>query len=413
VRLDAPVATSFGPEVVRAQFPIFAERPYGRPLVYLDSAATSHKPERVLAAIGDFYRHHNANVHRGLHWLSERATEDYEGARVAVAAFLGAAPDEVVFTRSTTEAINLVAQSWGRTHLREGDEILVTEMEHHSNIVPWQLVAAERGARLVVAPIDECGAIDLEAFEARLGPRTRLVALTHLSNVLGTVNPVARLAEAAHRAGALVLVDGAQAAPHLEIDVAALGADFYALSGHKMYGPTGIGVLFGRRELLAEMPPYQGGGDMIRSVSFEGTTFAPPPQRFEAGTPHLAGAVGLAAAIDFLDEARAAGLAAAEAALFAYARESLASIAGLRLVGAASEQASLCSFLLDAAHPHDIGTILDRRGIAIRAGHHCAQPLMARLGCAATARASFGCYTTRGDVDALVEGIGAVQEAFG
>jgi cysteine desulfurase / selenocysteine lyase len=400
-------------ERVRQEFPILSQMPYGKPLVYLDSAATSQKPQAVIDAISRFYSRDNANVHRGVHYLSERATEAYEGARAKVQGFLNAAhAQEIVFTRGTTEAINLVAQTYARTHLDEGDEVLITAMEHHSNIVPWQMVCAERGARLRVAPINDAGELLLDDLERLVGPRTKLVAVTHISNVLGTVNPIRRITEIAHARGARVLVDGAQAAPHLDIDVQALGCDFYALSGHKMYGPTGIGVLWGRSELLEEMPPYQGGGDMIASVSFEKTVYNRPPYKFEAGTPNLAGAVGLGAAIDFVGGLGHEALAAHEHDVLTYGSRALSALPGLRLIGTAPAKASVLSFVLDSVHPHDIGTILDRHGVAIRAGHHCAQPLLSRLGLAATARASLACYSTRQDIDALVAGLDTVQEAF-
>jgi cysteine desulfurase/selenocysteine lyase len=400
-------------ERVRQEFPILRERPYAKPLVYLDSAATSQKPQAVIDAISGFYSRDNANVHRGVHYLSERATEAYEGARAKVQGFLNAAhASEIVFTRGTTEAINLVAQTYAKTHLSEGDEVLVTAMEHHSNIVPWQMVCAERGAHLRVAPINDAGELLLDELERLVGPRTKLLAVTHVSNVLGTVNPIRRITEIAHARGARVLVDGAQAAPHLEVDVQALGCDFYALSGHKMYGPTGIGVLYGREELLEEMPPYQGGGDMIASVSFEKTIYNRPPYKFEAGTPNLAGAVSLAAAVDFLGGLGHEALAAHEHDVLAYAVQALSALPGLRLIGIAPAKASVVSFVLDGVHPHDIGTILDRHGVAIRAGHHCAQPLLNRLGLVAAARASLACYSTREDIDALVAGLETVQEAF-
>ena len=352
-------------------------------------------------------------MHRGVHYLAERATEAYEAARVKVQGFLNAAhSSEIVFTRGTTEAINLVAQTYARTHLAEGDEVLITAMEHHSNIVPWQMVCEQQGAHLRVAPINDAGELLLDEFERMVGPRTKLVALTHVSNVLGTINPIRRLTEIAHARGARVLVDGAQAAPHLDIDVQALGCDFYALSGHKMYGPTGIGVLYGRTDLLEEMPPNQGGGDMIASVSFEKTVYNKIPYKFEAGTPNLAGAVGLGAAIDFLGGVGRVALAAHEQDVLDYAIQALSALPGLRLIGTATDKASVLSFVLDGVHPHDIGTILDREGVAIRTGHHCAQPLLARLGLVATARASLGCYSTRQDIDALVAGIGIVQKVF-
>jgi len=404
---------AFDVEDLRRQFPILGETPYAKPLVYLDSAATSQKPQAVIDAISQFYSKDNANVHRGVHYLSERATEAYEGARAKVQGFLNAArPEEIIFTRGTTESINLVAQTYGKTHLGEGDEVLITAMEHHSNIVPWQMICAERGAQLRVAPIETSGELLLEELDALIGPRTKLVAVTHVSNALGTINPIRQIVDIAHARGARVLVDGAQAAPHLKLDVQALGCDFYALSGHKMYGPTGIGVLYGRSELLEEMPPYQGGGDMIASVSFESTTYNKIPYKFEAGTPDLAGAVGLGAAIDFLNGLGHEALAAHEHDVLAYGMEALSELPGLRLIGTAPAKASVISFLIDGVHPHDIGTILDRQGIAIRTGHHCAQPLMNRLGVAATARASLGCYNTRADIDALVAGLGTVREMF-
>ena len=360
-----------------------------------------------------FYAKDNANVHRGVHQLAERATNEYEGARGKVQRFLNAEhASEVIFVRGTTEAINLVAQTYGKANVGEGDEVLVTAMEHHSNIVPWQMLCEEKGARLRVAPINDTGELLLEEFDKLIGPKTRLVAVTHVSNVLGSINPIRRIVEMAHARGACVLVDGAQAAPHLKVDVQALGCDFYALSGHKMYGPTGIGVLYGRSELLDEMPPYQGGGDMILSVSFEGTVYNKAPNKFEAGTPNMAGAVGLGAAIDYLAGLEHDALAAHEDGVLAYGTRALREIPGLRLVGTAPAKASVLSFVLDGIHPHDIGTILDREGIAIRAGHHCAQPLMKRLGLGATARASLACYSTRDDIDALVTGLRKVQEVF-
>ena len=400
-------------ERVRQEFPILREMPYGKPLVYLDNAATSQKPRAVIDAISGFYSRDNANVHRGVHYLSERATEAYEGARAKVQGFLNAADaQEIVFTRGTTEAINLVAQTYARTHLGVDDEVLITAMEHHSNIVPWQMVCEQRGARLRVAPINDAGELLLDEFERLVGPKTKLVAVTHVSNVLGTINPIRRLTEIAHARGARVLVDGAQAAPHLDLDVQAMGCDFYALSGHKMYGPTGIGVLWGRSDVLEEMPPYQGGGDMIASVSFEKTVYNGLPYKFEAGTPNLAGAVGLGAAIDFLGALGREALAAHEHDVLAYGMRALSAIPGLRLIGTAPAKASVMSFVLDGVHPHDIGTILDRQGVAIRSGHHCAQPLLARLGLAGTARASLACYSTRQDIDALVAGLGMVTGVF-
>ena len=404
----------FDVEAVREQFPILTVRPYGKPLAYLDSAATSQKPQVVIDAMSRFFSRDNANVHRGVHYLSERATEAYEGARAKAQVFLNAAQvEEIVFTGGTTGAINLVAETYGAAHLGEGDEVLITEMEHHSDIVPWQMICERRGARLRVAPINDSGELLLDELKALIGERTKLVAITHVSNVLGTVNPIQAVTEIAHAAGAAVLVDGAQAAPHLLVDVQALGCDFYALSGHKMYGPTGIGVLYGRRELLEEMPPYQGGGDMILSVSFERTVYNHAPYKFEAGTPNLAGAVGLGAAIDFLDGLGHEALAAHEHDVLAYGVRALSALPGLRLIGTAPAKASVVSFVLDSVHPHDIGTILDRHGVAIRTGHHCAQPLLSRLGLAATARASLACYSTRQEIDALVAGLDTVKETFG
>ena len=406
-------AAEFDIERVRQDFPILKEKVYGKPLTYLDSAATSQKPQAVIEAMSRFLLKKNANVHRGVHYLSECATDEYEGARARVQRFLNAEHShEIVFVRGTTEGINLVAQTWGKKHVRQGDEVVVTAMEHHSNIVPWQMLCEETGARLRVAPINDAGELLLEGLEPLVGPKTRLVAVTHVSNVLGTINPIRRIVEMAHARGARVLVDGAQAAPHLKVDVQALGCDFYAFSGHKMYGPPGIGVLYGRSELLEEMPPWQGGGDMILSVSFEKTVYNKLPWKFEAGTPNMVGAVGLAAAIDFLAGLGHAALAAHEADVFDYGLRQLSLVPGLRLIGTARARTSVLSFVLDDIHPHDIATILDREGIAIRAGHHCAQPLMSRLGLVATARASLGCYSATSDIDVLVEGLRQVREVF-
>ncbi|MGE8175747.1 SufS family cysteine desulfurase [Pseudomonas fluorescens] len=407
------LAPGYDVERVRQGFPILAETIYGKPLIYLDSAATSQKPQAVIDAMSHFFSKENANVHRGVHYLSVRATEEYEKARAKVQGFLNAeSVEEIIFVRGTTEAVNLVAQTYGKTQLRADDEVLITAMEHHSNIVPWQMLCEQTGARLRVAPINDAGELLLDELERLIGPRTRLLAVTHVSNVLGTINPIRRIVELAHARGVRVLVDGAQAAPHLKIDVRALGCDFYALSGHKMYGPTGIGVLYGRHELLESMPPYQGGGDMILSVSFEKTVYNKPPYKFEAGTPNMAGAIGLGAAIDFLAELGPGAIAAHEQAVQAYATKALSTVPGLRLIGTAAEKVGVLSFVLDGIHPHDIGTILDREGIAIRTGHHCAQPLMNRFGVPATARASLGCYNTERDIDALVAGLAKVQEVF-
>ena len=400
-------------ERVRRDFPILRRSMRGKPLVYLDSAASAQKPSVVIEAIRSFYETSYANIHRGVYELSERATLLHDEARVKVQHLLGAADArEIVFVRNATEAINLVAWSWGRTQLRAGDEILISGLEHHSNIVPWQLLCEEKRAKLVVAPVDERGELLEDDFRALLSERTRLVALAHVSNALGTVLPVARLAALAHDAGSLVLVDGAHAVPRMPVDVRALGCDFYAFSGHKLYGPTGIGCLYGRRELLEAMPPWQGGGDMIAEVRFEKTLFADPPQRFEAGTPDIAGAVGLGAAIDYVTDLGLARIAEHERELLAYGTALLAEIPELRIVGTAREKTGVLSFVVDGVHPHDVGTILDQEGIAIRAGHHCAQPLMERLGLPATARASLGVYNTREDLERLAAGIRKVLEVF-
>jgi len=424
-RLDAaiaaaPVGTPGGaPAVslaaqVAADFPILTRRVRDKRLVYLDNAATTHKPEAVIEAERAFYRESNANIHRGVHWLSQHATDLYEGARERVQRFLNAArSEEIVFTRGTTEAINLVAWSWGRANLKPGDEILVTGMEHHSNIVPWQLVCEQTGAVLKAVPLTDRGELEPGAFEAMLGPRTRLAAIVHVSNALGTVNPVAAMIERAHAAGALVLVDGAQAVAHQAVDVQALGCDFYAFSGHKLYGPTGIGALYARHELLAAMPPWQGGGDMIRTVSFEGSTWADPPARFEAGTPNIAGGVGLAAAIDYVTGIGLPRIAAHEHALLEYATEAALRIPGLRLIGTAPGKTGILSFMVEGIHPHDLGTILDAEGVAIRAGHHCAMPVMTRFGIPGTARASLAIYNDERDIDALMAAIRGAQRMFG
>lgn len=397
---------------LRADFPILDQQVHGRPLVYLDSAATTQKPRAVIEAISRYYERDNANVHRGVHALSERATRAFEGARATVARFLSADPREVIFVRGATEAVNLVAQTFGRQRVGAGDEVVVTTLEHHSDIVPWQLLCAEKGARVVPAPIDDAGDLDLGALERLLGPRVRLLAVTQVSNALGTVTPLAEVVALARARGIPVLVDGAQGAPHLGVDVRALGADFYVFSGHKVYGPTGIGVLWGRREHLEAMPPWQGGGDMIRSVTFEGTTFNDVPHKFEAGTPHIAGAIGLAAALDYLGAVGLPAVAAHEAALLAEAEAALRAVPDVRLVGTPRRRAGVLSFLLGDVHPHDLATIVDRQGVAIRAGHHCAQPLMRRLGVPATSRASFALYNTSADVEALVKALHAARKIF-
>jgi len=399
---------------VREDFPILRQTVHGKPLVYLDNAATAQKPQAVIDALTRYYTHDNANIHRGLHELSERATAAYEATRGKLRRFLNAAEDrEIVFVRGTTEAINLVAQTYGRAHLAAGDEVLLTAMEHHSNIVPWQMLCEEKGARLRVAPVDEAGDLPLDRFEALLGPKTRIVSLVHVSNALGTINPVRAIVEMAHRRGIPVLVDGAQGAPHLRVDVRDLGCDFYALSGHKLFGPTGIGVLYGRSDLLEAMPPYQGGGDMISSVTFEKTLYNKVPHKFEAGTPHVAGVIGLGAAVDYLERIDFDARQAHEDELLAHATRAVAAIPGVRLIGTARRRTGVLSFVLEGVHPHDIGTILDREGVAIRAGHHCTQPLMDRFGVPATARASLAFYNTREEIDALVAAIHKVKEVFG
>jgi cysteine desulfurase / selenocysteine lyase len=398
---------------IRAQFPILSRPVRGKPLAYLDNAATTQKPRAVIDAVRRYYEEDNANVHRGVHLLSERATRAYEEARVKVARFLGAPdPHEVVFVRGTTEAINLVAQTFGRQRVGPGDEVLVTEMEHHSNIVPWQLLCREKGARLRVLPITDAGDLRVDELDRLLGPRTRLLAVTHVSNALGTVNPLAEIIARAHDRGVPVLVDGAQAVPHLAADVRALGADFYALSGHKIYGPMGIGALWGRKALLEEMPPWQGGGDMILSVTFEETTFNAPPYKFEAGTPDVAGAVGLGAALDWVSAVGLPAIAAHEQAVIQAFLDGLRELPEVRLVGTPRERAGVVSFLPGEVHPHDAGTILDRGGVAVRAGHHCAQPVLHRLGVNATVRASFAAYSSIEDVEALLRGLQQVRELF-
>jgi cysteine desulfurase/selenocysteine lyase len=407
-------ALVFDAAAIRQDFPLLRRRVYGKPLVYLDNAATTQKPQVVIDRVTQYYGEENANVHRGVHWLSERATEAYEAARATVGRFLNARhAEEIVFVRGATEAINLVAQTHGRSHVTCGDEIVISAMEHHSNIVPWQILCEQQGARLRIIPITDAGELDLDAYAMLLTDRTRLVSVVHVSNVLGTVNPVEEIVRIAHQRGIPVLVDGAQAVAHRAVDVQALGCDFYAFSGHKMFGPTGIGVLYGMSARLDAMPPYQSGGDMISSVTFERTLYNVPPYRFEAGTPHIAGAVGLAAAIDYFTGIGFEPIARFEQALLEYATEALARLPGVRLIGTAAEKAGVLSFVLDGVHPHDVGTILDREGVAIRTGHHCCQPLMDRLGLPATARASLALYNTREDIDALVAGLHKVRELFG
>lgn len=406
--------SGFDVERVRADFPILHQQAHGHPLVYLDNAATSQKPKAVIEAIVRYYERYNANIHRGVHYLSEQATAEYETARKSVQKFINAArPAEIIFVRGTTEAINLVAQTYGRVHVGAGDEVLITAMEHHSNIVPWQLLCEEKGAKLRVAPINDAGELILEEFGKLLGPRTKLVAVGHVSNALGTVNPIATITKMAHAKNIPVLVDGAQAVPRMPVDVQQLDCDFYTFSGHKTYGPTGIGVLYGKLPLLEAMPPYQGGGEMISSVSFEKTVYNKVPYKFEAGTPDISGPIGLRAAIEYLDRLGMENIARHEHELLTYATDKVSAIPGVRLIGTAKEKAGVLSFVMDGVHPHDIGTILDQEGIAIRTGHHCAQPVMARFGLDATARASFGLYNTREEVDALVRGLEKVREVFG
>jgi len=399
---------------VRADFPILREVVHGKPLVYLDSANTSQKPASVLQALDDYYRHANGNIHRATHLLSERATQAYEGARVKAARFINAAdPKSIVLTTGTTDGINLVAQTYGRMTLRPGDDVLLSWLEHHSNIVPWQILCEQTGATLRVAPITDRGEIDVEAYHRLLSPRTKIVAIGHVSNALGTINPVREMTDAAHAVGAVVLVDGAQAVPHLVVDVQALDSDFYVFSSHKMFGPTGTGVLYGRRELLEAMPPYRGGGDMIASVTFEKTVYNVVPYKFEAGTPNIAGVVGLGAAIDYLSAIDRGAALAHEDEVLAYATARLREVPGTRIIGEAREKTGVLSFVLEGVHPHDVGTVLDREGVAVRTGQHCAQPVMDRYGITATVRASLAIYNTHADIDALIAALGRVREVFG
>ena len=398
---------------IREDFPALQQSIRGKPLVYLDNAATTQKPQAVIDALVHYYTYDNSNVHRGVHTLATRATEAYEGARKKVASFINAAePAEIVFVRGTTEGINLVARSFTRCCIDRGDEVLITAMEHHSNIVPWQILCGESGAKLRVIPMNERGEIRLDEYDKLLTPKTRIVAVVHISNSLGTVNPVKEMVERAHAKNIPVLIDGAQSAPHIAVDVREIGCDFFVFSGHKMYGPMGIGVVYGRRELLERMPPYQGGGDMIASVTFEKTTYNTLPYKFEAGTPHVAGVVGLGAAIDYIHGLGFPAIETHERDLALYAVGRLSAIPGLRLIGTAKDRASVVSFVLDGIHPHDVGTILDREGIAVRTGHHCTQPVMDFFGVPATSRASFGLYNTRDEVDALVAAIYKVKEVF-
>jgi cysteine desulfurase/selenocysteine lyase len=409
----APMAT-FDVERIRRDFPVLQERVRGKELVYLDNAATTQKPLTVAYALQHYYTNENANIHRGVHLLSQQATFSYERARGRVGQFLNAAePGEIVFLRGATEAVNLVAHGYGRQHVGPGDEVIVSQMEHHSNIVPWQVLCEEKGATLRVAPINDAGELLLEEYEGLLSERTKIVAVTHASNALGTVNPVREMTAMAHKFGAVVLVDGAQGVPHMSVDVREIGCDFYVFSGHKLFAPTGIGVLYGKKDLLNAMPPWETGGGMIQRVSFEqGTTYADVPMRFEAGTPHIAGAIGLAAAIDYVNAIGTAVIAEYEDDLLRYVTEQLEDVEGITLIGTAKEKVGVVSFVMDDAHPHDIGTILDAEGIAVRAGHHCAQPLMQFYNVPATVRASLAFYNTRAEMDALVTGIRKVREVF-
>ena len=401
-------------DAIRGDFPILGESVYDRPLVYLDNGASAQKPRAVIESLSQVYETGYANVHRGVHYMSQKATDAMEGAREKARAFVNAGhAHEAIFVRGATEGINLVASSWGRANLEPGDEIVLSVMEHHSNIVPWQIVAEQTGAAIRVVPIDDDGVLDMDALETLIGPRTRMVAITHVSNALGTVVPVDEVIRIAHRHGALVLLDGCQAVPHMAVDVRALDADFYVFSGHKLYGPSGIGILYGKEALLKAMPPYQGGGEMIETVTFEKTTYAGLPFKFEAGTPHIAGAIGLGAAIDYVDGIGLDRIGAHENDILEYATARLGALNSVRLIGTAPEKAAIVSFNLEDVHPHDVGTILDREGVAVRTGHHCAQPVMDRFDVAATVRASFGLYNTRREVDALVEALGRVQEIFG
>jgi len=405
---------AFNVEAIRRDFPIFEQTMRGKPLVFLDSAASAQKPQAVIDRMASFYRDEYASIHRGVYQLSEVATFEFEKARGKLARFINAAnPREIIITRNATESINLVAQTWGRKHLKRDDEILITEMEHHANIVPWQMLCEETGSKLVVVPLEEDGSLQEGAFEALLSERTKLVALGHVSNALGTINPIREMIAAAHAQGAPVLIDGAQAAPHLAIDVQELDCDFYAVSGHKVFGPSGVGFLYGKLDLLDAMPPYQGGGSMIHTVSFAKTTYADVPARFEAGTPDIAGVIGLGVAVDYLAHVGMDAIAAWEHELLLYATEKLSAIDAVRIIGTAPDKAAVISFLIEGAHPHDIGSILDQHGVAIRAGHHCAQPLMERYGVPATARASFAFYNTKRDIDVLEQGIHSVLELFG
>ena len=393
-------------QAIRAQFPILSRKVKGKDLVYLDNAATAQKPLAVIDALVHYYSHYNANIHRGLHTLADEATAAYEASRTAVKDFVGASsPDEIIFTKGTTDSINLVAHSWGKSFLQEGDEIIITSLEHHANIVPWQMIAAEKKAILRVIPIDDNGILDMEAFKAMLGAKTKFVSVIHVSNALGIINPVEEIIELAHQHNALVLVDGAQSSVHLDIDVQTLGCDFYAFSGHKIYGPTGVGVLYGRKDLLESMPPYQGGGEMIKEVRFEHTTYNELPFKFEAGTPNIADVIALKAGIDFINNIGKAVIRKHEEMLLEYATAQLKDIAGLRIIGDVKNKVSVISFVIDGVHPQDLAILLDNQGVAVRTGHHCAQPLMHRLGIVGTTRASFAAYNTLEEIDVLTQAL--------
>jgi len=410
---SSEISVGFDVERVRADFPVLKQTIHGKPLVYLDSAATSQKPFAVIDAIRKFYEVDCANIHRGVHELSQRSTAAYEETRSKARRFLNSrSKNELIFVRGATEGINLVVSSWGRKNVKAGDEIVISALEHHSNIVPWQMLCEEKDAKLRVIPMNDRGELILEEYEKLLNPRTRMVAFTHVSNALGTINPVKQMVEMAHRAGALALIDGAQAAPHMQVDVQALDADFYAISGHKVFGPTGIGILYGKTKLLNAMPPYQGGGDMIKTVTFEKTTYNDLPYKFEAGTPNIAGGIGLGAAFDYVNRLGMDRISAYEHELLLYGTEALSRIPGVRIIGTAREKAAVLSFVMEGIHPHDIGTVLDRQGIAVRTGHHCAQPVMDWFHVPATTRASLAFYNTAAEIDALANGLEKVKEIF-
>jgi cysteine desulfurase/selenocysteine lyase len=410
---SSTVPVAFDAQKVREDFPVLKQKVHGKPLVYLDNAATAQKPHSVIDAIRKFYEVDCANIHRGVHELSQRSTAAYEQTRAKAKAFLNTrSKNELIFVRGATEGINLVAQTWGRKNVKAGDEIIVSALEHHSNIVPWQMLCEEKEARLLVIPVNDQGELIMEEYAKLLGPRTKMVAVGHVSNALGTINPIAEMIRMAHHAGALTLIDGAQAVPHMKVDVQALDADFYAFSGHKVFGPTGIGMIYGKSKLLNAMPPYQGGGDMIRTVTFEKTTYNDVPYKFEAGTPHIAGGIALGSALDYVSHVGLDVICAYEHELLLYGTEALQQIPGLRIIGTAREKAAVLSFVIGGIHPHDIGTVLDRMGIAVRTGHHCAQPIMDRFGVPATTRASLAFYNTKSEIDALIAGLQKVKEVF-